>query len=133
MKTEQHKRDFIRLRAEGFSFDKIAEKIKVSKPTLLHWERFHSEDISNLKAEAQEVFMKEQKLTLLHRAEILSMLRNRLSSELEQRDLSDLPTQKLIELLLKVDSTLDSTLPAVKYFTEAETKNRQKLDAWEML
>jgi hypothetical protein len=61
------------------------------------------------------------------------MLRNRLSSELEQRDLSDLPTQKLIELLLKVDSTLDSTLPAVKYFSEAEAKNRQKLDAWEML
>ena len=133
MKTEQHKRDFIRLRAEGYSFDKIAHKIKVSKPTLLQWERFHSEDISNLKAEAQEVFMTEQKLTILHRAEILSMLRNRLSAELEQRDLSDLSTQKLIELFLKLDSTIDSTLPAVKYYTETEAKNRQKLEAWEML
>ena len=36
-KTTEEIEKFIELRAQGFSFDKIAEEIGTSKPTLLKW------------------------------------------------------------------------------------------------
>lgn len=47
MKNQHLQEEFIRLRALGLSYDKIAKTINVSKPTLLKWNQQHSADISN--------------------------------------------------------------------------------------
>jgi transposase len=51
MKENSVKEKFILLRGEGLSFDKIAKRIKVSKPTLIEWQREFQEEIK----EAQEI------------------------------------------------------------------------------
>ncbi len=45
-------KQFIVLRADGISFDKIAEKLKTSKPTLIKWNKDFEDDIKDLQFEA---------------------------------------------------------------------------------
>ena len=54
MKDLQTKEKFIELRARGLSFNKIAEEIEVSKPTLLKWSSEFSEEIANRRFLASE-------------------------------------------------------------------------------
>lgn len=133
MKTEHQKRDFISQRAEGISFDKIAKAIKVSKPILIEWEREHKEDIANMKAEAWEDFMQEQKLTQRNRLELLSTAKEKLWAEFSGRSLSELPAHKLLELILKLDSSITEAMPSLKYYTESEIKTRRTEEAWSTL
>ncbi|MBM3938803.1 MAG: hypothetical protein FJ333_09165 [Sphingomonadales bacterium] len=130
MKTEQKKREFVSQRAEGNSFDKIAKAIKVSKPILIEWEREYKEDIANMKAEAWEVFMQEQKLTQRNRLELLSTAKEKLWAEFSGRSLSELQAHKLLELILKLDSSITEAMPSVTYFTESEIKTRRSEDSW---
>ena len=62
MKTEQHKYNFISLRAKGNSFDSIAKEIEVSKPILIEWNKIYKEEIENIKTEAQFMELKQHKL-----------------------------------------------------------------------
>ena len=41
---------FIGLRAEGKSFSAIAQELKVSKPTLIHWSKLFENEIKDLQA-----------------------------------------------------------------------------------
>jgi ABC-type antimicrobial peptide transport system permease subunit len=43
-------KEFLILRTEGLSFDKIASKLKVSKPTLVRWSKIYQDEIQDLKA-----------------------------------------------------------------------------------
>ncbi|MHB9005175.1 MAG: helix-turn-helix domain-containing protein, partial [Coriobacteriia bacterium] len=54
---------FIQLRAEGKSFDKIAKLIKVSKPTLIAWEKKYKGEIDELKWSRFENILEKYKLT----------------------------------------------------------------------
>ena len=50
MKDTQTKERFIELRAQGWSHDRIARELKVTKPTLIRWARELHSEISNLRA-----------------------------------------------------------------------------------
>ena len=41
-------KNFILLRADGLSFDKIATKLKVSKPTLIQWSKLFEDEIKDV-------------------------------------------------------------------------------------
>ena len=43
-----NQKQFLILRADGLSFDKIVKKLNVSKPTLIKWSRIFKEDIQDL-------------------------------------------------------------------------------------
>jgi len=45
---------FILLRSQGWSFNRIAAELNVSKPTLIKWSRQHQFDIANLRATETE-------------------------------------------------------------------------------
>ena len=50
MKPIETKHNFIKLRAKGNSFDKIAKELGVAKQTLIDWSKEFEEEIANLKA-----------------------------------------------------------------------------------
>lgn len=50
MKDQETKERFVELRAKGWSFDRIARELKVSKQTLINWSRELALQIGNLKA-----------------------------------------------------------------------------------
>lgn len=69
-------KQFITLRADGISFDKISEQLKVSKVTLIKWNKEFEDDIRDLQFEAfisiKEVYTRNTKKryeTLLQQAQ----------------------------------------------------------------
>jgi transposase len=54
MKSVEEKEHFVRLRGQGLSFDKIEERLGISKKTLITWERELNEDVQKERAKEIE-------------------------------------------------------------------------------
>ena len=52
MEMNKTQREFILLRADGISFDKIATQLKVSKATLIQWSKLFEDEIKEIQFEA---------------------------------------------------------------------------------
>ena len=52
MEMTKQQREFILLRADGISFDKIATQLKVSKATLIQWSKLFENEIKEIQFEA---------------------------------------------------------------------------------
>ena len=99
MKDTKTVEEFIILRAQGWSFDRIAKKLKTAKQTLINWSGTYSVEISHLKALELEALQEEYFLTKEGKIKLLGEAVKKLKTELDKRDLSDVPTAKLYELL----------------------------------
>ena len=100
MKPQTTKEKFIDLRAQGLSFDKIAKELKTSKQTLIDWSKELQNEIANRKALELETLY--EKFYLLKEAKIkkYGAILSKITSELEERDFSNVPTGRLLELYL---------------------------------
>lgn len=101
MNTIEIKEQFIELRAKGWSFDKIAKKLGKSKQALIDWGRELQEEIANLKALELEALYNKYHLHRESRLRAFGEMLQRLTRELNTRDLSEIQTDKLLDLLLK--------------------------------
>lgn len=97
MHTNETKNQFIELRANGLSFDAIAEKINVSKSTLLRWHRDHDAEIRSLRAIQLDALYDDIFLPHKAGAECLARLQARIEHELAQRNITLLRTSDLIK------------------------------------
>ena len=94
---------FIELRAKGLSFDKIAKDLGKAKQTLIDWSKTYQEEIANLKALELETLYEKYYLQKEARLKTFGEMLNKIKAEIETRDLSDVPTAKLLDLLLTYD------------------------------
>lgn len=101
---------FIELRAKGYSYDKIATELQVNKHTLLDWSRQFEQDIANYRAVELEQLFDSYMLIKEHRVKHLGRILSKLQAEVERRDLSQLQTDKLLEILLKYGNQLREEL-----------------------
>jgi hypothetical protein len=86
---------FIMLRAQGWSFNRLAVELQISKPTLIKWSRQHQFEIANLRATETEA-MAERIFRQRHeRWEVLARQLKRLEEEIEKRDLEEIPASRL--------------------------------------
>jgi transposase len=102
MKDNSTKQTFIELRAKGNSYDAIAKELKVTKQTLIEWSKGLSQEIDNIRQIEIEALRERLKLTELHKLEIISNQLKEIETELSERDLTGIKTEKLIELKLKL-------------------------------
>lgn len=121
--TQKAKQQFIELRAEGMSYDKIAKKLKISKTTLIAWSREHEVDIANLQTIALEALQERYKVGQQHRLELWSEQLEMVRKELKTRGLGDIPTPKLIELLDTLSEKLKSEATKVRFKSEPYVKD----------
>jgi len=120
-RTAKHNQ-FIALRAEGVSFDKIAKKLKVGKQTLIQWSKYYEDDIKALQFEAfiqiKEAYKHSQKAryeTLLKQLQKFDEAI--LSADLRNTSIKDLFTIKAnleyqiekMEKTLKADTNITQT------------------------
>lgn len=114
----------IELRAEGLSYAKIAEAVNVSKQTALEIVRDNLDEVTSLQAMEMEALFDAEKINLRGRVEQLSSLQARLRDELAKRDLSKVPTEKLIALFIKTNQALKEEVytPDVKSAGEIKTE-----------
>lgn len=115
MEVRSTKEQFLDLRAKGFSYDKIAKSIGVSKPTLIEWSKELENELFNLKSiereRLQEMFLVSKK----SRVKLLSRQLRRLLSESDSRDLSSISTSKLLQLILKYTIELKSEEEPIRF------------------
>ena len=90
---------FIELRAQGWSFNRIADEIGVSRCTLIAWSRKHQHRLRNLQAVETEALAEQCKVSARHSMQALAASLRRLEDELAGRDLHDIPTARLVLLI----------------------------------
>jgi len=107
-KTLDEKQQFIELRAKGYSYQKIADDIGVSKPTLIEWskEEQTSRDIHNQRTLYLDELQEKYAMTKRHRIAVFGDVLNRAKAELDKRDLSEMSTDKLVTMVIKLSDTL---------------------------
>lgn len=118
MKNMDTKERFIELRARGFSFDNIADKLGVSKPTLIKWHKEFEREIVNLRYIHVEGLLEKHGLLKQKKIEVLAEVLQRTLDEIKTRDLSDVPIKHLIEITKLVESRLEKEVEHIVYLTE---------------
>ena len=103
---QELKSEFIELRAKGWSYIRIANKLKVSKSTLSNWRAELENEIASLKAMELEALYEEYFLVKEGRIKLLGETLKAIQQELSTRKLKDVSTDKLIDLQIKVYEVL---------------------------
>ena len=99
-------RQFVELRAKGFSYSRIAGRLHVSKGTLANWNQELEAEIASLKAIELEALQEEFYHLKEGRIRLLGEQVKAIREELKKRDFSDVSTDKLLDILLRYQSSL---------------------------
>jgi intein-encoded DNA endonuclease-like protein len=120
MENQKTKEQFIQLRAQGVSYSNISKKIGKSKQTLIDWGKELEEEIRNLKAIELEAIYEKYFLLKEARLQSFGIITQRIKEEIESRDFSDIPTEKLLDIFLKYNSTIKEETPEPLFKTSLE-------------
>lgn len=132
MEDTDKQKKFIELRAKNWSFQKISNEIKVSKTTLIQWSKEFDYEISNMHNLEMEALYEEHQATRKQRIEYLGRLQDKILTELEKRDLSTVKTDKLLDMLLKTSTKLETLQPERKptFKTPEDIKKQRESDKY---
>ena len=122
----QDKERFIELRAKGWSYDKIGKELGKAKQTLIDWSKELQDEIANLKALELEALYEKYYLLKETRLQTFGEMLTKIKTEVESRDLSDVPTDKLLELLLKYNSQVKEEIVEPIYKSSQEIKEERQ-------
>ena len=125
MKNKETKVRFIERRAQGLPLAKIAAKSNVSKTTLVNWNQEVKEEIDNLRAIELEAMYEKYDLSTRKRVEFFGDVLSRIQRELETRDLSAIPTEKLFAMYARFYREAQHALPEIKFRAEDEISAEQ--------
>jgi hypothetical protein len=114
------KADFVQLRAKGLPYVRIAERLGVAKSTLANWNAELEAQIASARAMELEALQEEFFLLKEGRIRLLGEQLQRLRHELANRDLSSVPTDKLMELLLRYQAVLKDEFVEVRPLSDGE-------------
>lgn len=122
----------IELRARGKSYSTIASELKIGKQTALDVCKKYKEQIATLQALELEQLYEEQRITSTERITAIASLMQRVREEIDSRDLSQVPTEKLIDIYLKQASALKEEIIEPNFQSSEEQsrdrKEREYLD-----
>ena len=100
---------FVELRAKGNSYDRIAKTLGVIKATLLKWSQDLSLKINNERSVAMDAIYEKHKLAKQHQMEMLGVQLGKVREELDKRDLSEVSTDKLVAIQLKLLDAINTS------------------------
>lgn len=121
VKDNDTRQKFIEMRAKGISFDKIAKELKIAKSTLIEWSKIYLTEIENFKAIELEALQEQFYLTKTARIELLGRQIERMKNELDNRDFSDVSTEKLLDAFNKTLNQLKQEEMEVMFKGEGDT------------
>lgn len=108
MKPQEQKTEFIKLRAEGKSYNYIANTLHISKSTCSSWEKELQDAIAELKQEQLNELYSSYFMTKEARVKKLGETLNEINEALEAVDLKEIPAEKLLDFKLKYTEALKS-------------------------
>lgn len=98
---------FIELRAEGLSFDEIAKKVNISKPTLIKWSKELKNKIEEVTQIIEEQFLAEQRIKNIARAQKISNELDRAYTALSNTDYDNMKKKDLINIIKILEEKLN--------------------------
>ena len=114
---------FIILRAENISFDKISNDLKVSKPTLIQWSKLFQDDIKALQFEAFVKLKETYSNTTLKRYETTLQQLEKIEYYILEADLSQSKITDLFMIKNSLVGQLDNIERKVKGNPNINQKN----------
>ena len=131
-KTIEQKEQFIQLRARGYSFDKIAEELNISKNTLLGWSGELYEEVQEAVFNKQEKLLTQYEVMRCKRFETYSRLLSEVLKELNKRaennKLERMETDKLLKLALSVEERLERDTARKLVLVDTSNKTHWNID-----
>ena len=122
MHTESQKNEFLSLRAQGLSFDKISEKLKINKKTLIRWNKDKINEINSLKESAFESMMESLQVSTQNRVKMLADELNKINSALTNRNYNNYRVTELLNYKMKVISELSKFDSDFKSFLKRDAE-----------
>lgn len=117
MVTQDQIEKLIELRASGFSYQKIANAISVSKPTLIKLSRQYEKEIANCRFFHHEALLKKFRLSRESKLKLLCKLLDKINTELLSRDFNKLEVKDLLKIRTELDDELRRLSNSIKYNT----------------
>lgn len=117
--------EFIKLRARGLSLRQCGAELATNKDTCNKWDKELKAQIAKHKSERLQDVYTEYGMYKEARIKALGTALNNISDELSSRDLSDVPTDKLLDYKLKYTTALSEEYVPIS----AQTDEGQVLDA----
>jgi len=117
-KDNDTKRRFIELRGQGLSFDKIVKDIGVSKGTLLKWDKEFKQEISEVRFIELESMIQKYGVLRTERVKSYGEMLKMYRKELSIRDLSDVSTNKLLDMALIVEDRLREEMKDIRHYSK---------------
>jgi hypothetical protein len=121
------KAEFVRLRAKGLPYAKIAKRLGMARSTLASWSAALEAEIASTRTMELEVLQEEFFLLKEGRIRLLGEQLLRLRSELANRNLADVPTDKLMDVLLKYHVALKEEFVEVRLLSDREAARLSSL------
>jgi hypothetical protein len=98
---EEQKHRFVVMRAKGYSYARIGRELGVSKGTLTAWNTELEEEIARVRAMELEALQEEFFLLKEGRIRLIGEQLKAIQTEIGRRDLTQVRTEKLLELQLR--------------------------------
>lgn len=129
--TNSVKLRVVELRADGLSYERIAKELSISKQSAVDIAKEKIDEVATLQAIRMEALFESERINTKGRIEQLSALHSKIREEIEKRDLSDVPTDKLINLFLKTTDALSGEVytPTIRS-TEEQKKDARDREQW---
>lgn len=99
--VDMSKEEFVSLRASGKTYEAIAKELEVPESDLIEWSKECEHEIANLKAIKLDELQDKHYVAKVKRMAVMGEQVERMKEELFNRDLSDIPTDKLYDIFLK--------------------------------
>lgn len=132
-KTSEIKEKFIELRARGYSYEKISDQIGVSKPTLVKWNRDFSVQIEQMESDEMYALCERFRVARQHRVERFSTLLDRIDEQLANRNLSDVDTDRLVRLFIRVMDAIRREVEPSRMELTGKVAIEDPLERWEAI
>ena len=130
---EELKRQAIELRAEGLSIRRIATRLKIGRSTVSGWLHDAEAEIAALRALELEALYESAHMTKEARVKRLAGQIEAIEKEVKSRGLADVPTDKLLRLLLEYHEALRQEHTEIRPLPEGHgAEKRPEMDSGEI-
>jgi len=117
MKDLETRERFVELRAQGRSFESIAEELNVSKTTLITWSQKLDREIQNARYLAYQKLIEQYKMTKIERINSLMQQLQKINNAIDEIDIKELSYKDLIILKEKLINQLNGEASNMRYQT----------------